>query len=144
MVAPGKQLPQVLGERLAGISARWEQMMTERANTPYADQKREYYMAAAGSAVQLLSTLCTHFINEDRNTVITAETQRRLSPILSIWARRYRGKFLGDVSLRMIAYMSNKAKFDEDFKTVRKMYKNWDVCGLPLCNIRKYLKVCGK
>ncbi|KAJ7629475.1 hypothetical protein DFH06DRAFT_1225825 [Mycena polygramma] len=149
IAAAGKQLPQVLADRLANISARWEKKMTAPTKTPdgkgkpYAEEKRQYYMSIAGSATQLLSTLCTHFINEpDRNTVISRETQKKLLPILSQWSRRYSGEFLGDVSLRMVAFMSKK--WNEDFDTIRSLTKNWQVCGLPSCGVRKNLKVCGK
>ncbi|KAJ7629476.1 hypothetical protein DFH06DRAFT_1338356 [Mycena polygramma] len=139
----GKRLPQVLADRLADISARWETRMTTPANTPHARAKRQFYMDAAGAAVQLLSTLCTHCINNsDRNAVISLATQQRLLPILTIWSHRYNGQFLGDVSLRMVAFMSKT--LDRDFKTIRKLIKNWDVCGLPSCNVRKNLKTCAR
>jgi hypothetical protein len=119
--------------------------MTASTRTTYGEEKRQYYIAATGSAVQLLSTLCTHFINEtDRSAVIPSETQQKLLPFLRVWSRRYDGQFLGDVSLRMIAYLSKRTRLDEEFNRVRKSYKNWDVCGLPSCDLRKHLKVCGK
>ncbi|KAJ7902792.1 hypothetical protein B0H14DRAFT_2667701 [Mycena olivaceomarginata] len=142
IAAAGKRLPQVLADRLAGVSIRWENKMT---TITHGEAPRQYYIAAAGNAVQLLSTLCTHFINEtDRDRVVSHETQQKLLPILTVWSHRYTGQFLGDVSLRMIAYMSKATKLDEEFNKVRKLYKNWDVCGLPSCSIRKNLKVCGK
>ncbi|KAJ7471900.1 hypothetical protein FB451DRAFT_1251353 [Mycena latifolia] len=140
IAAAGKGLPQILADRLAAVSQRWDKNMIETKN----EDKRQYYLAAAGSAIQLLSTLCTHFINEpDRNTVISRETQRKLLPILKVWSRRYDRQFLGDVSLRMVAYMSQVARLDQDFNKVRKSYKNWEVCGLPSCSVRKELKVCA-
>ncbi|KAJ7262726.1 hypothetical protein B0H12DRAFT_1104191 [Mycena haematopus] len=141
IAAAGKQLPQLLADRLFDVSARWEKKMTAPARTSDAKERREYYVAAAGNAVQLLSTLCTHFINET-SAVISDETQKKLLPVLTAWCRRYNGQFLGDVSIRMVGYMSKAA--NSDFNKVRKLYKNWDVCGFPLCNVRKNLKVCGK
>ncbi|KAJ6510517.1 hypothetical protein C8R45DRAFT_1207424 [Mycena sanguinolenta] len=137
---PGKQLPQVLADRLFGVSARWNTKMTASGRTTYDEEERLYYVAAAGNAVQLLSTLCTHFIN--KSAVISDDTQKKLSPILEVWAHRYNGQFLGDVSHRMLNYMSKVA--DSEFNKVRKLSKNWEVCALPSCNIRKNLKVCGR
>ncbi|KAJ6602381.1 hypothetical protein DFH09DRAFT_1124750 [Mycena vulgaris] len=142
IAAAGKCLPQILAERLAHVSDRWEKKMTE---IPRNEEKREYYKAAAGSAIQLLSTLCTHFVNEpDRSAVISHETQRQLVAVLTIWTRRYNGQFLGDVSLRMLVYMSEVTTVDQAFNKVRKLNKNWDVCGLPSCSVRKELKVCSR
>ncbi|KAJ7721744.1 hypothetical protein DFH07DRAFT_857579 [Mycena maculata] len=145
IAAPGKHLPQLLAERLAAMSGRWDRKMLAVARSPSDEDKRQYYIAATGSAVQLLSTLCTHYINErDRTTVISSETQQNLLPFLLIWSRRYHGQFLGDVSSRMIAFVSGEPTLDQEFNRVRRSYKNWDVCGLPSCNVRKALKVCAR
>ncbi|KAJ7510297.1 hypothetical protein B0H11DRAFT_2269704 [Mycena galericulata] len=144
IAAPGKRLPQVLAERLAQVSERWERKLTALARSPSDKEEGEYYMAAAGSAIQLLGTLCTQFINEkDRTAVISRAIQQKLLPVLTLWGRRYSGQFLGDVSLRMVAYMSDAAPLDRDFNRIRRMNKNWEVCGLPSCSVRKELKVCA-
>lgn len=141
IAAAGKRLTQILADRLADVCQRWEKYMTEN---PRDEEKREYYKAAAGSAIQLLSTLGTNFINEpDRNAIISRATRGRLLPFLRMWNRRYEGQFLGDVSLRVTIYMSEVRQLDQDFNKVRKSHKNWDVCGLASCSIRKDLKVCA-
>jgi hypothetical protein len=71
VAAAGKRLPQVLADRLVDVSHRWDGYMTASNNTAQGKAKHEYYVATAGSAVQLLSTLCTNLINEDRNTIIS-------------------------------------------------------------------------
>ncbi|KAK7028287.1 hypothetical protein R3P38DRAFT_2935181 [Favolaschia claudopus] len=146
IAAPGKQLPQLLADRLADAAPRWEgKMAASRRNV--CDEERQHYISAAANAVQVLNTLCTHFIKvKDRETVISRETQGKLLPFFLRWSRRYRGQFLGDVSERMKNFFSNQAERDEEFRIVRRMYRNWDVCGLPTCNERteKKLKACGR
>ncbi|KAJ7186828.1 hypothetical protein C8R46DRAFT_280471 [Mycena filopes] len=142
IAAPGKRLPGVLAERLAQVSAQWDAKMIA---VPRRDDEREYYIAAAGSAIQLICTLCTHFINEaDRDKVIPKQTQQALLPILAIWGRRYNGEFLGDVSRRLLAYISRAPSWEQAFNSVRSSTKNWGVCGLPVCNVRKDLRVCAR
>ncbi|KAJ7764827.1 hypothetical protein B0H16DRAFT_429815 [Mycena metata] len=142
IAAPGKQLLQVLADRLAGVSASWEAKM---AAVPRNQQLQDHYIAAAGSAIQLLCTLCTHFVHEtNRNSVISNETQQRLLPILSVWSHRYNRQFLGIVSRRMLAYISRAPGWEQAFNSVRSSTKNWGVCGLPLCSVRKDLRVCAK
>ncbi|KAJ7119564.1 hypothetical protein C8R44DRAFT_788408 [Mycena epipterygia] len=139
IAAGGKRLPQVLSARLAGLAGKWDQYMTAPSS---GEDKRQYYMAAAGSALQVLCTLCTHFIKTvDRSTVIPHATQQKLLPFLTAWGRRYKRQFLGDVSLRLIAYLSNVVT--PEFNAIRKVNKNWDVCGLPSCSVRRELKVCA-
>ncbi|KAJ7117928.1 hypothetical protein C8R43DRAFT_1036920 [Mycena crocata] len=145
IAAAGKRLTQVLADRLTTLISRWDERMSTSSTTSHDEEKRQYYLAGAGSAIQLLSTLSTHYINEtDRTAVISLETQRKLKPVLLLWGRRYNGQFLGDVSQRLILYMSQVEEFDRDAKKIRKMIKNWEVCGLRSCSVRKELKACGR
>ncbi|KAJ7207934.1 hypothetical protein GGX14DRAFT_521734 [Mycena pura] len=141
IAAPGQRLSQVLASRLADLSGRWESKMTTDPDM----ELREYYVAIAGCAVQLLGTLCTYLIKvPDRNMVITQETQVRMAPILRTWALRYRNQLLGNVCIRLLAWFSGTKEFERASNMVRKNSKNWDVCGLPLCSIRTDLKICKR
>ncbi|KAF8147795.1 hypothetical protein K438DRAFT_459329 [Mycena galopus ATCC 62051] len=107
IAAAGKKLPQILAGRLFDVSARWEKKMTAPARTTNGEAQRQYYIAAAGNAVQLLSTLCTHFVNKTgSDAVISHETQQKLLPILTVWHRRYNRQFLGSICRRMLDYMA--------------------------------------
>ncbi|KAG5646380.1 hypothetical protein DXG03_003703 [Asterophora parasitica] len=139
MAAPGKRLAQVLAERLTEVAKPWDRKMRLAS-----EDEQKYYMAAAGAAGQLLSTVCTHFINKpDRRTVISSEVQLRLLPFLTAWSNRYDRQFLGDVSLRLMVFMSGPV-LDEEFKKIRKSYKNWEVCELQDCNVKRDLKMCAR
>ncbi|KAJ7650615.1 hypothetical protein FB45DRAFT_21077 [Roridomyces roridus] len=139
IAAEGKRLAQVLAERVAAVGTRWD----AKIRTASTNQEREFYKDTAAKAVQLLATVCTHFINErDRTRVISKETQVKLAMIPGVWGKRYEDQFLGDVSERMIWFMAGFG--DEMFNQMRRMYKNWEVCGLESCQVRKGLKACGK
>ncbi|KAJ7650612.1 hypothetical protein FB45DRAFT_888251 [Roridomyces roridus] len=141
MAQPGKGLAQVLAERLVRVSAKWEVKLTARGTS---EDEKAFYQSALGSAAQLLCTVCTHYINEpDRSKVVSKEIQMKLGPILVVWAARYMGEFLGDVSARLVAFMTASV-VDDAFNQVRRASKNWQVCGLPSCSVKKDLKVCAR
>ncbi|KAJ7271039.1 hypothetical protein C8J57DRAFT_296185 [Mycena rebaudengoi] len=143
----GKQLPRIIAERLVSLSERLESRMT----TPIPNQPgiQEYYGDIAANALQFLSTLLTHFSHRsDIHTIIPPQTIAQLLPSVSKWRVRHRGQFLGDVSFRVQAYLSGMMQRDPELKSfseeARKTWKNWEVCGLPSCQIKKDLKACGK
>ncbi|KAJ7650614.1 hypothetical protein FB45DRAFT_1050528 [Roridomyces roridus] len=140
LAAQGKLLPQVLAQRVAAVGARWDAKLRSPSIT---QEERDLYMGAATSAVQLLSTICIHFINEpDRTRVVARETQVKLGKILMVWSRRYRHQFLGDVSQRMLEFMSGV--IDPIFVRMRRIYQNCDVCGLDSCQVRTRLMACSR
>jgi hypothetical protein len=138
IAAGGKLLPQALAQRLVQLGPRWERQIIN----PPSDKPDGYYSSAAGSTIQLLSTLCTAFIKEsDQNIVIPQETKNALIPLLRRWARRR--DFLGTVSTRVLDILLSPS-FCVGVNNVRRQLKNWNICGMPNCIIKTDLKACGR
>ncbi|KAF7329064.1 MYND-type domain-containing protein [Mycena kentingensis (nom. inval.)] len=137
---PGKRLPQILAERIAERVVRWDAALKNSRDLDMQD----FYLSAAGCSLQLLNTLCVQLIRTpDRATIIDAQTQQVLLPVLTQWAARYRGReLLGDVSARMVAWLSGSSQFNRAANRVRRATKNWDTCGLPACSKKEELKAC--
>lgn len=145
LAANGKRLPRIVAERIAEIGFAWEPELRR----PTSRDLDERYKSILGSAVQLLSTLCTAFVKvPDQESVVPAELREKLMPLLKEWARRYRGTFMGDVTLRVSAAWSPELHrdgwFKDEVKKVRKQALGWDICGLPGCEVTTGLKACSK
>lgn len=144
LAANGKILPRVVAERVAELGFAWE---PELCNSSV-DVVVDYYKSLLGSAVQLLSTLCAAFIKEDDQELVVPKALRdKLKPLLKTWAQRYERQFFGDVSLRVWGLWSpelGNGWLGEEAKKVRKRSLNWEVCGLPGCQVTAGLKACGK
>ncbi|KAF7291530.1 MYND-type domain-containing protein [Mycena kentingensis (nom. inval.)] len=137
---PANVSPQILAERIAERVVRWDAALKNSRDPDMQD----FYLSAAGCSLQLLNTLCVQLIRTpDRATIIDGQTQQVLLPVLMQWAARYRGReLLGDVSARMVAWLSGSSQFNRAANRVRRATKNWDTCGLPACSKKEELKAC--
>lgn len=144
VAANGKLLPGVVAERVADLGFAWDPELRH----PSIEGLEDHYKSILGSAVQLLSTLCTSFVKEEDQEAIVPMTLRgKLIPLMKTWAQRYENQLLGDVSLRVCAAWSpelGNSWFNKEVKKIRKRTLNWDVCGLPGCTVKTELKACGK
>lgn len=139
----GKQLMRVLGQRLVELGPSWDRKMLH----PPMGREQGYYESAAGTAIQLLSTLLAAFIKEPKESpiLLPKETKAALLPWLKKWEKRYLGKeFLGMVCNRTRSQLEGNADMKKDAKDVRKVLKNWMVCGKPGCESTSSLKACGR
>lgn len=142
LAANGKKLPRVVAERLIERGSVWDEELRTSNGTD-----KENLKSILGSALQLLSTLCTAFVKEDnQDNVVPKNIRDGLVPWLKAWERRYRGEFLADVSFRVLLLWSPLMSegLQEDVKKIRKQTLGWDECGLPGCQNQKDLKACSK
>lgn len=133
----------VLGQRLVELGPSWDRKMLH----PPMGREQGYYESAAGTAIQLLSTLLAAFIKEPKESpiLLPKETKAALLPWLKKWEKRYLGKeFLGMVCNRTRSQLEGNADMKKDAKDVRKVLKNWMVCGKPGCESTSSLKACGR
>lgn len=105
----------------------------------------DYYVTVATNACQMLCTLCTAFLkSKDQESVVPTETKRKLESWLRKWAQRYTGQPFGDICLRTAYLFSGQTGLRREYNRVRRAQKNWDVCGLPGCDVKENLKACGR
>ncbi|KAF9024832.1 hypothetical protein BDZ89DRAFT_1162040 [Hymenopellis radicata] len=135
--AQGKRLPGLIAERLVTFSPRWNEGMHRERTRNDPDYKNELV-----TILQLLASLCTIYVRDD-SIAIPSETKERLLPVLEAWKREYRNEDLGRFAQRLYAILTNPA-FRPVVKMVRKGMKNWDMCGLPTCEVKENLKACSK
>ena len=139
----GKRLMRVLAQRLIELSPSWDRKMLH----PPVDREPGYYESAAGTAIQLLSTLLAAFIKEPKESpiLLSREMKVALLPWLKKWEKRYLGReFLGRVCNRTRCQLEGNAEVKKDAKDVRKALKNWMICGKPGCESTSNLKACGR
>jgi hypothetical protein len=139
----GKQIMRVLAQRLIELGPSWDHKMLH----PPTGREPGYYESAAGTAIQLLSTLMAAFIKEPKESpiLLTKETKAALLPWLKKWEKRYIGKeFLGMVCNRTRVQLEGNAEIRKDAKEVRRALKNWMICGKPGCESTSSLKTCGR
>lgn len=133
--ANGKRLSRVLAQRIGAVGPRWNREMTKNSERS----------GAAACSLELLSTLCTAFVKEaDQETVVTSQTKQSLMPLLRRWGRERAHEVLGFVSTRTYEQLSGNATYQAGARTLRRQYKNWNVCGLLNCGITENLKACAK
>lgn len=144
MAANGKVLPRVVAERIIERGSTWDEELRTSSN----HEQTEGIKSVLGSALQLLSTLCTAFVKEDNQDDVVPKTLRdSLVPWLKTWERRYRDEFIADVSFRvqlLWSPMMDDSGLQGEVKKIRKQTLGWDECGLPGCQSRKDLKACSK
>ncbi|KAJ3509300.1 hypothetical protein NLJ89_g5297 [Agrocybe chaxingu] len=138
--ALGKELMRAVAQRLVDLAPTWDRKML---NTP-PDREPGYYESAAGTSIQMLSTLLAAFVKEsaDSPVRVTPQVKRALIPWLKKWEQRHRHEFLGMVCNRARGQLESRLKDDE--QQIRRMLKNWNVCGKPGCSKTSNLKACGK
>jgi len=139
----GKKIMRVLAQRLIELGPSWDRKMLH----PPTDREPGYYESAAGTAIQLLSTLLAAFIKEPKESpiLLSRETKAALLPWLKKWEKRYIGKeFLGMVCNRTRIQLEGSVEIKKDAKDVRRALKNWMVCGKPGCESTSSLKTCGR
>ncbi|KIM48705.1 hypothetical protein M413DRAFT_84246 [Hebeloma cylindrosporum] len=139
----GKRLLRVLAQRLVELGPSWDRKMLN----PPMGREPGYYESAAGTAIQLLSTLLAAFIKEPKESpiLLSKETKVALLPWLKKWEKRYLGKeFLGMVCNRTRNQLEGNAEMKKDAQDVRRALKNWMVCGKPGCESTSSLKACGR
>jgi len=138
----GKQLLRVLASRLIEIAPGWDRRM----QNPPSNHDPGYYESAAGTAVQMISTLLAAFVKEPENSpiLLAGEDKNSLLVWLNQWERRYRNEFLGRVCNRAKIQLERHSAMMTDAQQIRRMLKNWNVCGKPDCNVTSNLKVCGR
>lgn len=144
IAAAGKELPEVLAKRIAALAPQWERLIIEEG-TIHFDESDGHFASAAGSALQLLGSLLTTFYKElDQRAVVSNETRDALRPWLKRWGRLNPRGFLARVCERVWRILAREPSFRQEVLGVRRLTKNWDVCGLPTCNSSVDLKACGR
>jgi hypothetical protein len=139
--AGGKRLTQALGERLLEFAPT----INRHIRHPPRDRPDGYFLGFIGNAVQLLSTLLTIFMKEkDQTTVLSQETRNGLKPWISDWLRRYPNEFLAEPCKKVLLAINQDRRFMEDARLIRKVFKNWNQCGLPSCSSTAKLKACSR
>lgn len=141
IAAAGKDLPEVLAQRIATLAPQWDGYIIQEG----INSEEGHFASAAGSALQLLGSLLTTFYKElDQRAVVSNETRDALRPWLSKWGRRNPSGFLARVCARVWRILAREPSFRQEVLGVRRLTKNWDVCGLPTCNASINLKACGR
>ncbi|KAF9469401.1 hypothetical protein BDZ94DRAFT_1207631 [Collybia nuda] len=141
IAAAGKELPEILAQRIASFAPLWDRYIVQESRDP----EEGHYTAAMGSSLQLLGSLLATFYKElDQRTIVSNETKDALEPWLKKWGQRYPNGFLGRVCARVWRILSREPSFRQEVLGVRRLTKNWDVCGLPACNAGTNLKACGR
>ncbi|KDR73653.1 hypothetical protein GALMADRAFT_228099 [Galerina marginata CBS 339.88] len=138
----GKVLMRVLAQRLVDIAPTWDRKMLN----PPLDREPGYYESAAGTSIQLLSTLLAAFVKEGKDSpiLLTPELKAKLLPWLKKWDQRHRREFLGVVCNRTRNLLEGQANLMRDAHQIRRMLKNWNSCGKPGCESTSNLKACGR
>ncbi|KAJ6560696.1 hypothetical protein B0H10DRAFT_2118895, partial [Mycena sp. CBHHK59/15] len=136
----GKQLPQLIAERLLSLSDRFEERIIGASGGHPGIE--DHHMDIAIDAVQLLTTLLTHFSHgSDTDSIIPPQTAVRLLPFLAPWMTRHNGE-------RVYNYLSHSTQRNPVWRAqseaVRRAWENWLVCGLPTCQVETGLEACGK
>lgn len=138
----GKKLMQTIAERLVALGQSWDHKMMH----PPPDREQGYYQSAASTPIQLLSTLLVIFVKEPRDSphLIKPDTKTALISWLRIWERRHAHEFLGRVSNRTLGQLRKEPQIMQDVMLMRRVLKNWDVCGMAGCNKTTDLKACSR
>jgi len=145
IAAPGKQLPQAISERLVEVGPEFNKYMGNPALEEKFGRPPGYFESCTETAVQVLSTILTFFAKEpDPTATIREETKNALKALLKGWIKQAPGSFLANVSERVWLALDGNPLFLRDANKFRKQMKNWDVCGLPMCEAATGLKVCGR
>jgi hypothetical protein len=141
IAAGGKRLTQAIGERLLEFAPTIDRLIRH----PPKDRPDDYFLSFIGNAVQLLSTLLTIFMKErDQTAVLSQETRDGLKPWISDWLRRYPNEFLAEPCKRVLLAIKRDRRFMEDARLIRKIFRNWNQCGLPSCASTANLKACSR
>jgi len=140
--AGGKRLMQTVAERLVALGPSWDRKMIN----PPPDREHGYYQSAASTPIQLLSTLLVIFVKEpsDSPHLIGTDTQTELISWLRIWKRRHGNEFLGRVSSRTLGQLTKQPQIMQEVLQMRRLLKNWDVCGMVGCDKTTELKACSR
>lgn len=138
----GKKLMKEVAQRLLDLAPTWDRKML---NTPV-DREPGYYESAAGTAIQMFSTLLAAFIKEPRDSPVrvSPEVKSALIPWLRKWERRHHSEFLGRVSTRARNQLEQDQNLTEEAMGLRRLLKNWAVCGKPGCDSSADLKACSR
>lgn len=138
----GKKLIQAIAERLVALAPSWDRKMLD----PPPDRDEGYYQSAASTPIQLLSTLLVIFVKEPKNSplLIKADTETGLISWLEIWERRHAREFLGRVSNRTLGQLRKEPQLMWEVMQMRRLLKNWDVCGKAGCDKATDLKACSR
>jgi len=140
--AGGKKLMQSVAERLVALAPNLDRKMID----PPPDREPGYYQSAASTPIQLLSTLLVIFVKEPRDSphIIRTDTETELILWLRIWKRRHGNEFLGSVSSRTLGQLTKQPHIMQEVLQMRRLLKNWDVCGKVGCNKTTELKACSR
>ncbi|KAF9532219.1 hypothetical protein CPB83DRAFT_847449 [Crepidotus variabilis] len=138
----GKRLLKTIAERVVELAPSWDKKMLN----PPLDREPGYYESAAGTAIQMISTLSAAFVKEsvDSPILIAQETKQALIVWLRKWERRHASEFLGRVSERTRSQLERRDRLMQDANRIRRMLKNWDRCGYIGCNKDSDLKACAR
>ncbi|PPQ63266.1 hypothetical protein CVT24_006791 [Panaeolus cyanescens] len=137
-----KKLIRTITQRLIDVAPSWDRKML---HTPI-DREEGYYQSAAGTAIQLLSTLHAAFIKEPAGSpiLLTPQLKKDVLPWLRKWESRHRSEFLGQVCMRTRSQLLGHADMQRDARQIRRLLKNWEVCGNPGCEKNANLKACSR
>jgi hypothetical protein len=138
----GKKLIQAIAVRLVALGPSWDHKMIN----PPPDRDQGYYQSAASTPIQLLSTLLVIFVKEQRDSphLIQSDTETELISWLRIWERRHVNDFLGRVSSRTLGQLKRNPHIMQEVLQMRRLLKNWDVCGQAGCDKNTDLKACSR
>jgi hypothetical protein len=137
-----KRMMQTIAERLVLLAPSWDRKMIN----PPPDRDQGYYQSAASTPIQLLSTLLVIFVKEPRDSpyLIRQDTETDLMPWLRIWQHRHTNEFLGRVSSRTLGQLKKQPRIMQEVLQMRRLLKNWDVCGQAGCDKTTELKACSR
>ncbi|KAF9053017.1 hypothetical protein BJ165DRAFT_1444858 [Panaeolus papilionaceus] len=138
----GKKLIRTITQRLIEVAPAWDRKML---HTPI-DREDGYYQSAAGTAIQLLSTLHAAFIKEPAGSpiLLTPQLKKDVLVWLRKWESRHRSEFLGQVCMRTRSQIQGHAEMQKDARMIRRLLKNWEACGNPGCEKNDNLKACSR
>lgn len=138
----GKCLLNTVTERLLEVAPVWDKKMVD----PPIDREPGYYQSAAGTSIQLLSTLLVIFVKEpvDSPFLIAADRKKELITWLRKWERRHRQEFLGRVSNRTLGQLEKRPSVMFEVMQMRRVLKNWETCGKDDCEKADNLKACSR
>ena len=138
----GKRLLTMVVERLLEVAPFWDKKM----DNPPIDREPGYYQSAAGTSIQLISTLLVIFVKEPVNSpvLINTDRQNELITWLRKWKRRYSQEFLGRVSSRTLGQLERHPIVMHEVMQMRRLWKNWEICGKDGCDKTDTLKACSR
>ena len=141
-----KRMAEFVAQRIIALAPRWEQHLLD----PPRDKIPASYSSSLCSALQLLTTILTTYVEKDIDTIIPKETRDTLSVFLRRWEKKFQTVMLGEVSSGVLIRFSldddqtEKDGMKSHVKKIRRVVGGVEQCGLPDCSKTDSLKACGR